>query len=182
MDKRGQNEGLRVLDDFVCEAIHNPAVPQALPTKQGQNEGMRILEGSVQGSGLLVDSDLVGNWMASTYLSDGVRIDHALTLQPDGSFVWRTRREGQGDHTSRGAWRHNQGEEVLYFTPSEAGPVYGPNRPQLWRVLQIVGLEGANAFMVLRWAALASRNLPVLFFRVHLGSAETDATADSACV
>ena len=44
MDKRGQNEGLRVLDDFVCEAIPNPAVPQAVPDKRGQNEGMRVLE------------------------------------------------------------------------------------------------------------------------------------------
>jgi hypothetical protein len=48
----------------------------------------------------------------------------------------------------------------------------------LWRVLQIVGLEGANTFMVLRWVALASRNLPVLFFRVHLGRAEEIAPAD----
>jgi hypothetical protein len=182
MEKRGQNEGLRVLDDFVCEAIHDPAVPQALSNKQGQNEGMRVLEGSDQGSEMLVDSELVGNWMASSYLPDGVRIDHVLTLQPDGGFVWRTRREGQDENASRGTWHHDHGEELLYFTPSEAGPIYGPNRPQLWRVLQIVGLVGANSFMVLRWVAVASRNLPVLFFRVHLGSADTDATADRACV
>src|SRR6266478_4232414 len=102
-----------------------------------------------------MDSALVGDWMASAYLPDGIRIDHALSLQPDGGFVWRTRHEGRGEHTSQGTWRHDHCERVLYFTPSEPGPIYGPNRPQLWRVLQIVGLEEANTFMVLRWVAVA---------------------------
>lgn len=181
MDKRGQNEGLRVLDDFVCQAIHSSDVPPAQHHKRGQNEGMRIVEESAQGGRTIVDSELIGNWMASAYLPDGIRIDHALTLQPDGNFIWRTRQEGKGELLSRGSWRHDHREEVLYFTPSEAGLVYGPNRPQLWRVLQIVGLEGANTFMVLRWVALASRNLPVQFFRVHLGSTETDAVAARRC-
>jgi hypothetical protein len=44
MDKRGANEGFRVLGDFVCEAIRDPAVPQAPPSKRGQNEGVRVLE------------------------------------------------------------------------------------------------------------------------------------------
>jgi hypothetical protein len=181
MDKHARNEGLRVLDDFVCEAIHNPAIPQAQPNKQGQNEGMRILEGTVQESGRLEDNELAGNWMASTYLPNGLRIDHALTLQPDGSFVWRICHEGQSEYTSRGTWHHDHQKEVLYFTPSEAGPIYGPDRPQLCQVLQINGLEGANTFMVLRWGALAIHNVPVLFFRVHPGAVETNATADRAC-
>jgi len=44
MAKRGQNEGFRVLDDFVCEALHDPAIPQASPKNQGQNEGVRVIE------------------------------------------------------------------------------------------------------------------------------------------
>lgn len=44
MRKSGQNEGFNVLDDFVCEAIHDSVVPQTLPIKQGQNEGGTILE------------------------------------------------------------------------------------------------------------------------------------------
>jgi hypothetical protein len=44
MAKRGQNEGFRVLDDFVCEAIPNPDVPQANPKNQGQSEGMLVLQ------------------------------------------------------------------------------------------------------------------------------------------
>jgi len=41
---QGQNEGFRVLDDFVCEAILAPSSPHAVPTKHGQNEGMRVVE------------------------------------------------------------------------------------------------------------------------------------------
>ena len=52
MDIQGQNEGLRLLDDFVCEAIHDPALPLALPTKQGQNEGVRILESLLDETGV----------------------------------------------------------------------------------------------------------------------------------
>lgn len=44
MDKRGANEGFRVLDDFVCEAIPDPVVPLAPPNRRGQNEGVRVLE------------------------------------------------------------------------------------------------------------------------------------------
>ncbi len=44
MDRKGQNEGFRVLDEFVCEAIHAPGVPPAPPNKRGQNEGVRVLE------------------------------------------------------------------------------------------------------------------------------------------
>jgi anti-sigma B factor antagonist len=44
MAKSGQNEGCRVLDDFVCEALADPAVPKAAPTSRGRNEGMQLLQ------------------------------------------------------------------------------------------------------------------------------------------
>ena len=44
MANPGHNEGFHVLDDFVCEAIHDPAVPLANPANQGQNEGMSVIE------------------------------------------------------------------------------------------------------------------------------------------
>src|ERR1700722_16680941 len=44
MAKPGHNEGFHVLDDFVCEAIHDPSVPLANPAHQGRNEGMSVLE------------------------------------------------------------------------------------------------------------------------------------------
>jgi hypothetical protein len=44
MHKGGQNEGYRVLDDFVCEAIHESTVPRIPPNQRGQNEGVRVVE------------------------------------------------------------------------------------------------------------------------------------------
>lgn len=43
MVSRGQNEGYRVLDDFICQALHSPDSPRASATNQGQNEGMRVI-------------------------------------------------------------------------------------------------------------------------------------------
>jgi hypothetical protein len=42
--QRAENEGFRVLEDFVCDAIHEPGIPQADPTKQGANEGIRVIK------------------------------------------------------------------------------------------------------------------------------------------
>ena len=111
-----------------------------------------------------LESEFVGHWMASTYLPDGIRIDYALALEPDHGFVWRSRRQSHPEHCSQGVWRHDPKRQLLYFTPSDSGPVYGPDNPQLWRVVQIE----PSTFMLLQWVALASRNLPVLFYRVHL--------------
>jgi hypothetical protein len=43
MSGRGRNEGFRVLDDFVCEAVHNPLVPRAPRDKRGRNVGANVL-------------------------------------------------------------------------------------------------------------------------------------------
>jgi hypothetical protein len=37
----------------------------------------------------------------------------------------------------------------------------------LWAVLSVTGCEASNVLLVLREAILASRNLPILFYRVH---------------
>src|SRR5205809_6751099 len=47
MANPGRNEGFHVLDDFVCEAIHNPSLPLANPANQGRNEGMTVVEEAV---------------------------------------------------------------------------------------------------------------------------------------
>jgi hypothetical protein len=44
MARRGENEGIQVLADVGCEAIHDPAIPQASPNNQGQHEGVRVME------------------------------------------------------------------------------------------------------------------------------------------
>ncbi len=42
MANRAENEGFRLLDDFVCDAIHAAGITQADPKKQGKNEGIRV--------------------------------------------------------------------------------------------------------------------------------------------
>jgi hypothetical protein len=44
MASPGRNEGFLLIDDFVCEAIHDPSVPCASPANQGRNEGMTVVE------------------------------------------------------------------------------------------------------------------------------------------
>ena len=44
MTNIGQNEGFHVLDDFVCDAIHNPSIALGNPANQGRNEGISVEE------------------------------------------------------------------------------------------------------------------------------------------
>jgi hypothetical protein len=44
MAAEGRNEGIRVLEELDCQAILNPAVPQASPSRQGRNEGVRVID------------------------------------------------------------------------------------------------------------------------------------------
>jgi stage II sporulation protein AA (anti-sigma F factor antagonist) len=42
--KSGHNEGFRILDDFVCEALPDVALAQPTRSSQGQNERMPIMQ------------------------------------------------------------------------------------------------------------------------------------------
>src|SRR5579872_454114 len=44
MGDRGQTEGIRIAADFVCDAIHDPAVQKASAARQGQTEAMHVEE------------------------------------------------------------------------------------------------------------------------------------------
>jgi hypothetical protein len=44
MGKRAENEGFRMLDDFICEAIHDPAMRLAKPENRGRNAGMSVVK------------------------------------------------------------------------------------------------------------------------------------------
>ena len=44
MAAQGQNKGFHVLDEFVCEAVHDASVPLANRTNQGRNEGTSVVE------------------------------------------------------------------------------------------------------------------------------------------
>ena len=43
MANPARSQGIHVLDDFVCEAIHEPSVSPADSSKQGRNEGMSVI-------------------------------------------------------------------------------------------------------------------------------------------
>jgi hypothetical protein len=113
-----------------------------------------------------IDSPYVGDWMASAYTTNGRRIDYRLFLDPDGTFERRTRMEPDDERVDRGIWRHQAEEEVMRLESHTPDPFDGIS--SLYWVLSVKTCEESNCLMVLRWAALASRNLPILFYRVHL--------------
>jgi hypothetical protein len=114
---------------------------------------------------MLIGSPFVGDWMASAYSSNGRRRDYRLFLDPDGSFE----RSISGDlgqvKTDRGKWHHSEGEETLRLEPEPPNPEYHPDS---WWILSVPMCEESNCLMMLRWAGLASRNLPILFYRAQL--------------
>jgi hypothetical protein len=73
-----------------------------------------------------------------------------------GQYQWVTTRENRAVETVSGNWSHGPSEDVLQFEPGQS-----------WSVHYINNLEDSNLILVLRWLALASRNLPIMFTRIH---------------
>lgn len=117
---------------------------------------------------MLVDSPYVGDWMGSVYSARGQRIDYCLFLHSDGIFERRVCQEPDYHRTDRGRWFHKEGEDVLRLESESR--VEGDCEGSDWWVLAVKSCEDSNCLMVLREAVLASRNLPILFYRVHLAS------------
>jgi len=63
-----ENEGIRVLDEYVCNAILAPKVPPADPNKQAVNEGLRLVEEFVIEAG----SDSAAEGKADDQKRDGM--------------------------------------------------------------------------------------------------------------
>jgi hypothetical protein len=115
---------------------------------------------------MLVDSPFVGDWMASTYSIGGKRSDIRLFLDPDGNYERSVRSEPENEpRIDRGKWHHKEGDDVLCLESLSEG---NQGHTEDWWVLSVKTCEDSNCLMVLRWAGLASRNLPMLFYRVHL--------------
>jgi hypothetical protein len=58
MAATGHNKGFHVLDEFVCEAIHDPSVLPASPANQGRNEGMSVIEELLFDAGTTTSEDV----------------------------------------------------------------------------------------------------------------------------
>ena len=113
-----------------------------------------------------MQSRYVGDWASSTYDSRGRRSDVRLFLNPDGTYQQTTCREGDVREVC-GRWHHGDGESTLRLEPETRCPddLVGATN---WEVLTVTTCEESNCLMVLRWIALAGRNLPVLYYRIHL--------------
>ena len=108
---------------------------------------------------------VVGDWMASQYDSTGRRYDYRLFLDHDGRYERTVRREPDYERKDAGSWFHDEMEGVLRLesdTPDDTDRMSSS-----WWVLSVRTCEDSNCILVLRWVALASRNLPVLLYRVH---------------
>jgi hypothetical protein len=108
---------------------------------------------------------VVGNWMASQYDIGGRRYDYRLFLDHDGRYERTVRREPNYERRDTGRWFHDATEGVLRLESDSLDD--NDRMSSSWWVLSVRTCEDSNCIMVLRWVALASRNLPVLFYRVH---------------
>ena len=114
---------------------------------------------------MLIDSPYVGDWMASVYDMSGSRADYHLFLHPDGTYE-RIERWESNERKDFGRWHHKEGEDTLRLESEP--PAEDDWTRNAWWVLSVKTCEDSNCLMVLRWAGLGSRNLPILFYRVHL--------------
>ena len=108
---------------------------------------------------------IIGDWMASIYGIGGDRGDYHLFLDHNGRFERVVRSESREPQRDSGRWEYDEEERLLSLHYDAPDPW---NRTSShWRVLSVSGCEDSNVLLVLREAVLASRNLPLLFYRVH---------------
>lgn len=103
--------------------------------------------------------------MGSQYDVGGRRYDYRLFIDLDGHYERTVRRDPDYERRDTGRWFLDEAEGLLRLesdAPDETDLVSSS-----WRVLSVRTCDDSNCILVLQWAALASRNLPVLFYRVH---------------
>jgi hypothetical protein len=108
---------------------------------------------------------MVGDWMGSIYGSNGSRLDIRLFIDHDSRYEWTERAEPGHSSQQVGRWTLDEGETVIRFQPDATDNLSPQSRS--WSILSVTTCEDANTLLVLREAILASRNLPILFYRVH---------------
>ena len=124
MTKPGRNEGCRVLDDFVCEAIADPKQPRASPTNQGRNEGMRVLRDIIVAAG----ADPAAEPDAGKGLRCTARLQHQSGIRVlchVGALPSRPRREPHPGEQEGGRYRcrAQPGDTITIDVKAVAGRV-----------------------------------------------------------
>ena len=104
--------------------------------------------------------DFVGHWKATIYNRDGRPLEQSLLLRDDGKYIWKMTVAGKPSRES-GSWRFLRKRNTLGFLPTSKKK----SKYAFW-ILAIEMCEDSNLVLMLRWAGLASRNLPMLFYRV----------------
>lgn len=108
---------------------------------------------------------MIGDWMGSIYGVSGQRCDWHLFLDYDGRYERTIRAEPKHERHDTGRWECDEGEKVIRLvsdTPDESDRMSGD-----WSVLSVTTCEDSNVLLVLREVNVASRNLPILLYRVH---------------
>jgi hypothetical protein len=108
---------------------------------------------------------VVGDWMGSQYDVGGRRHDYRLFLDHDGRYERTVRREPDYERIDAGRWFHDEANGVLRLESDK--PDDTDDISSTWFVLSVRTCEDSNCILILRSVALASRNLSVLFYRVH---------------
>jgi hypothetical protein len=101
---------------------------------------------------------VIGDWKGTMYHIGGDRTDWQLSLWRSGQYV-RTL-SSREPKREKGVWELIEDGKVLSLTPDSG-------ESSRWSIRDVTGLEGAATLLVLRWSALASRNLPILLYRIH---------------
>ncbi len=115
-----------------------------------------------------------GYWMGTRHNIDGLPIQCFMYLHQNGKYE-RSYEYPDGRKTDdKGTWQfHAREEGTKDFHAgilSYCADADDKDEEERWWIHAISGCEKSNCLLVLRPAILASRNLPWLFYRIHLPS------------
>ena len=102
-----------------------------------------------------------GDWMGAFYWMGGERTEWTLHISDSGHYKRVLVRDGSEPEHESGTWVYDSEQDVLTFDPDGDGDSHA------WAVQDVTRCERANTLLVLRRSILASRNLPIVLYRVH---------------
>lgn len=103
---------------------------------------------------------VIGDCAGTSYGMSGDRQDWQLSLFRSGSYIRKVISSRRAEIAEEGVWTLAENDSVLLLTPKDG-------ERSRWTIHDVTGCEFASTLLVLRWLALASRNLPILLYRIH---------------
>jgi hypothetical protein len=110
---------------------------------------------------------VIGDWRGSIYDINGRRCDIHLFLDHTGFYERTEMREPDFCRTDTGRWSLEESDQVLRLESDMPDPSEWDRLSGKWTIKTVSDCESSNCLLVLRALILASRNLPILFYRVH---------------